>query len=204
MRDHERHGPGRSMNSRLARSVSSDVMTPLRLASDDRPLSTDDGLREVYAAHGPELFRFAHRSLGDRQLAEEAVQETFLRAWRNERRFDEALGSLRTWLFAITRNVVIDLARSRSARPAVPVAMVPEQAEGDSELERLATLWQLEEALRRLRPEHHEVLVEVSIRGRQYSDVATELGVPEGTVKSRVYYGLRALRVALEELGWEE
>lgn len=192
------------MNSRPARSVSNEAMAPIRLHSHDRPLSTERGLQAVYAAHGPELFRFAHRSLGDRQLAEEAVQETFVRAWRNERRFDEALGSLRTWLFAITRNVVIDLARSRSARPAVPMSIVPDRASGDSELERLATLWQLEEALRRVRPEHREVLVEVSIRGRQYEDVAAELGLPAGTVKSRVYYGLRALRVALEELGWDE
>ena len=99
---------------------------------------------------------------------------------------------------------MIDLARSRSARRAVPVSIVPDQASSDSELERLATLWQLEEALRRIRPEHHQVLVEVSIRGRQYEDVAAELGLPVGTVKSRVYYGLRALRVALEELGWDE
>jgi len=111
-------------------------------------------------------------------------------------------------LKALGRNVpaavVIDLARSRSSRPAIPVSIVPDRVSDDSELERLATLWQLEEALRRIRPEHQEVLVEVSIRGRPYADVAAELGLPAGTVKSRVYYGLRALRVALEELGWDE
>ncbi len=192
------------MNSRRARSVSSEAMALIRMHPSDRPLSTERGLQAVYAAHGPELLRFAQRSLGDHQLAEEAVQETFVRAWRNARRFDEALGSLRTWLFAIARNVVIDLARSRSSRPAIPVSIVPDRVSDDSELERLATLWQLEEALRRIRPEHQEVLVEVSIRGRPYADVAAELGLPAGTVKSRVYYGLRALRVALEELGWDE
>src|SRR6266446_152945 len=81
-------------------------------------LTDDDGVRAVYAAHGPELYRFAVRSLGDRGLAEEAVQETFVRAWRAADRFDDALGSLRTWLFAIVRNVVIDLSRARAVRPA--------------------------------------------------------------------------------------
>src|ERR1051326_1560789 len=82
-------------------------------------LETDDGVRAVYAAHGPELYRFALRSLGDRGLAEEAVQETFVRAWRAADRFDDELGSLRTWLFAIVRNVVIDLSRARAVRPQI-------------------------------------------------------------------------------------
>src|SRR5215470_12024937 len=82
-------------------------------------LASDDGVRAVYAAHGAELFRFAFRSLGDRGLAEEAVQETFVRAWQAAGRFDDALGSLRTWLFAIIRNVVIDLSRARAVRPAL-------------------------------------------------------------------------------------
>ena len=62
--------------------------------------------------------------------------------------------------------------------------------------------WQVEEALRRVGADHRRVLVEVYYRGRRYAEVARELGVPEGTVKSRVYYGLRALRLALEEMGW--
>src|SRR4051795_12226895 len=85
-------------------------------------LASDEGVRTVYAAHGPELYRFALRSLGDRGLAEEAVQETFVRAWQAADRFDDALGSLRTWLFAIVRNVVIDLSRARSVRPGLTAA----------------------------------------------------------------------------------
>ena len=81
-------------------------------------------VREAYAAHGGELYGFAMRSLRDHGLAEEAVQETFVRAWRAGDRFDPEIGSLRTWLFAILRNVVIDLGRARSARAEVlaPVA----------------------------------------------------------------------------------
>jgi RNA polymerase sigma-70 factor, ECF subfamily len=164
-------------------------------------LSAARDVREAYAAHAGELYGFASRSLGDAGLAEEAVQETFLRAWRAGERFDPQIGSLRTWLFAILRNVVIDLSRARAVRPGV--------AEGGEELavepfEEALLAWQLEEAMRRLGEQHRRVLVETYYRGRPYAEVATELGVPEGTVKSRVYYGLRALRVALEEIGYDE
>src|SRR5215212_9164555 len=79
----------------------------------------DRWLAEAYAAHGRELYRFALRSLGDGGLAEEAVQDTFLRAWRAAERYVESLGSLRTWLFAIVRNVIIDVSRARAVRPQV-------------------------------------------------------------------------------------
>src|ERR1044072_4843921 len=80
-------------------------------------LTDERDVREAYAAHAAELYGFAVRSLDDSGLAEEAVQETFLRAWRAGERFDPQIGSLRTWLFAILRNVVIDLGRARAARP---------------------------------------------------------------------------------------
>jgi RNA polymerase sigma-70 factor (ECF subfamily) len=167
-------------------------------------LATNDGVRAVYAAHGPELYRFAVRSLGDRGLAEEAVQETFVRAWRAADRFDDELGSLRTWLFAIVRNVVIDLSRSRAVRPGLTVAAatVDDGAFVDEAFERVLTAWQVEEALRMLSDEHRGALVEVHYKGRTYGDVAVTLGIPVGTVKSRVYYALKAMRLALEELGW--
>src|SRR4051794_21255876 len=83
------------------------------------PDAAEQWLSSAYAAHGRELYGLAHRSLGDPGLAEEAVQDTFTRAWCAADRFDESLGSLRTWLFAILRNIVIDLARARAVRPAV-------------------------------------------------------------------------------------
>jgi RNA polymerase sigma-70 factor (ECF subfamily) len=164
-------------------------------------LSRERDVREAYAAHAGELYGFAMRSLGDSGLAEEAVQETFLRAWRAGDRFDPQIGSLRTWLFAILRNVVIDLGRARAVRPAL--------AEGGPEptvepLEGALLAWQVEEAMRRIGEQHRRVLVETYYRERPYAEVAVELGVPEGTVKSRVYYGLRALRIALEEMGYED
>jgi len=168
-------------------------------------LANDDGVRAVYAAHGPELYRFALRSLGDRGLAEEAVQETFVRAWQAANRFDDALGSLRTWLFAIVRNVVIDLSRARAVRPALTTeSRTNEPIILDDDVERVLVAWQVEEALQKLSGEHRDALVEVHYKGRPYQDVAVDLGVPVGTVKSRVYYALKAMRLALEELGWSD
>ena len=168
-------------------------------------LASDDGVRAVYAAHGPELYRFALRSLGDRGLAEEAVQETFVRAWQAASRFDDALGSLRTWLFAIVRNVVIDLSRARAVRPSLASGTATDDPLVlDDEVEQVLTAWQVEEALRMLSSEHQRALVEVHYHGRPYQEVAHELGVPVGTVKSRVYYALKAMRLTLEELGWSD
>jgi RNA polymerase sigma-70 factor, ECF subfamily len=164
-------------------------------------LTREAGVRDAYAAHAGELYGFALRSLEDPGLAEEAVQDTFLRAWRAGERFDPELGSLRTWLFAILRNVVIDLGRARASRPGVTGAELPDV--GHEPFEEILVTWQVEEALRRIGEQHRRVLVETYLRGRPYGEVATELGVPEGTIKSRVYYGLRALRNALEEMGYD-
>jgi RNA polymerase sigma-70 factor, ECF subfamily len=164
-------------------------------------LTRERDVREAYAAHSGELYGFAVRSLGDAGLAEEAVQETFLRAWKAGDRFDPEIGSLRTWLFAILRNVVIDLGRARASRPRVAEGGVEPSVEP---LEQALLAWQVEEAMRRIGEDHRRVLLETHFRARPYSEVAAELGVPEGTIKSRVYYGLKALRVAMEEMGYED
>ena len=167
----------------------------------DAFLTREQGVREAYAAHAGGALRLrAPLARRSRVCAEEAVQDTFLRAWRAGDRFDPELGSLRTWLFAILRNVVVDLGRARAARPRVG-GELPEQ--GHEPFEDMLLSWQVEEALRRIGEQHRRVLVETYLRGRPYAEVAAELGVPEGTIKSRVYYGLKALRNALEEMGYE-
>lgn len=164
-------------------------------------LSSERDVREAYSAHSGELFGFAMRSLGDAGHAEEAVQETFVRAWRAGERFDPEIASLRTWLFAILRNVIIDFGRARAVRPKLSREDTVEPSV--EPLEQALLSWQVEEAMRRIGEDHRRVLIETHYRGRPYGEVAKELGVPEGTVKSRVYYGLRALRVVLEEMGYE-
>jgi len=166
------------------------------------------GIRAAYSAHAGEMFGFAMRSLNDRGMAEEAVQETFVRAWRFAERFDPQLGTVRAWLFAILRHVVIDIARARAVLPepvAEPSIEAATRADPmDDGLEQAFLAWQIEEALRRIGLDHRRVLLETYFLRRPYAEVAAELGLPEGTVKSRVYYALRALRLALEEMGWDD
>jgi RNA polymerase sigma-70 factor (ECF subfamily) len=159
------------------------------------------GLRNAFLTHGAELFGYARRSLGDPAAAEDVVQETFVRAWRARDRFDSGLGTLRTWLFTIARRVVIDHARSRAIRRSEPLPV--DVAVADDAVEKAMVGWQVEEAMRRLRPEHRQVLLETYYRGRSGREVAEELGIPEGTVRSRLFYALRTLRLTLEELGFD-
>lgn len=173
-------------------------------------IDCEAGLRAAHRTHAGELYRFALRQLGDAGAAEDVVQETFLKAWRSAASFDAHRGPLRAWLFAITRNLVIDHARRRAVRPVQPVDSrdLVALAGGDGGFDGTAaaaeaamTAWTVEEALRRLSDEHRTVLVETYLRGRPYADVSADLGIPVGTVRNRVFYGLKALRVVLDEMG---
>jgi RNA polymerase sigma-70 factor (ECF subfamily) len=168
-------------------------------------MALEESIRATFAAHGSELYRFAWSALGEPGLAEEAVQETFLRAWRAGARYDPDRASPRTWLFAIAHNVVIDLAKARRRRPDVDSDTV-EAAQGvvDDGIDQALLGWQVEEALRRLSTEHRQAIVEVYYRQRPATEVAAELGIPQGTLRSRLYYGLRALRLVLDEMGWAD
>lgn len=150
---------------------------------------------------GP-LFVFALRALGDRGAAEEVVQDTLVNAWRHADRYDPERGAVSTWLFAMARNRVIDSMRRRSVRPEVVVDLTDRAlAEDDLELDRVLEAWQIAEGLSGLSDDHRSAILEVHYRGRSVAEAAAVLGVPEGTVKSRVYYGLKALRLRLEEMG---
>ncbi|MGD9989196.1 sigma-70 family RNA polymerase sigma factor [Pseudonocardia sp.] len=168
-------------------------------------LGDERAVGAAYAAHGAELFRLAHRLLLDRSAAEDAVQETFVRAWRSSAHFDPARGSLRTRLFAIARNVCVDAAAARGRRPTPQAREVLTPlfvAEPADPFDAVLAGWLADEAARRLSAEHREALLQVHLLGRDYTDVAAELGIPESTLRSRVYYALRAARLALEEMGW--
>lgn len=185
---------------------------PLRaVPAEEAPgLGSEADLRAAYTAHGGELYRFALRQLNDDGTAQDVVQEVFLRAWRAADSFDPRVASLRVWLFAIARNVVVDEARKTTARPwQRTLAAEPEDAAGTNRPtvgpldESLVDTWVVEEALRRISEEHRAAIVQTYLRGRPYAEVAAELGVPVGTVRSRVFYGLKALRLAMEEMGVE-
>lgn len=160
-------------------------------------------LRALHEEHGNALLAYALRLCnGDRQRAEDLVQETMLRAWRHPESMDPSRGSVRAWLFTTARNVAIDNWRRREARVAEVVTdQLPERDSGWDETDRAVEAWVVAEALRRLSPAHRQVLIECFYRGCSVAEAAARLGIPPGTVKSRTHYALRALRVALEEAG---
>jgi len=157
-------------------------------------------VRALYSEHAGPLLRYAlHLTGGDRQRAEDIVQETLLRAWLHP----EAIADrpARPWLFAVARNLAVDAFRARKARPrevgegALELVAVPDGAD------RALESWAVADALRALRPDHRSVLLETFYRGHSVAEAATALGIPPGTVKSRTFYALRALKLALEERG---
>ena len=131
------------------------------------------------------------------------MQDTFLRAWRSLDRFDPQRAELRAWLFAIARNLTVDYYRRKGARPSTPMPQdrLELQAGESSDIDRAVEVWQVADALDRLSVAHREAIVEIHLRGASIAETAQRLGVPPGTVKSRVYYGLKALRLVLEESG---
>jgi RNA polymerase sigma-70 factor (ECF subfamily) len=150
-------------------------------------------LRALYDAHALALLGYALRLCdGNRAMAEDLVQETMVRAWRHLDRLDPTAAPVRPWLFTVAHHLAIDAHRARSARPP-EVGL--DRIEGT--LDRIIVT----DALRSLSPEHRAVLAETYYRGRSVAEAAAVLGIPVGTVKSRCYYALRALKLALAERG---
>jgi len=164
--------------------------------------SQADLMQALHDEHAAALWGYCVRlTNGDRPRAEDVVQETLLRAWRNPRILDQTEGSARAWLFTVARNLVIDEWRTRRAQLEVSTAEPPERAPARDETDELLQSWVVADALSRLSEEHRLVLVECYYRGRSVAEAARRLDIPEGTVKSRTHYALRALRLALEEMG---
>lgn len=170
----------------------------------------DGGPREfdvaaAYDAHAGELFGFVLHALGDRGAAEDVVQEVFTRAWRHGGEFDASRASRRTWLFAIARNLVVDTHRARARRvqlvPVDPDAPEPEVEPVESQVE---ARMQVTEALARLSVEQRQVVAAVHLAGRTYAELSAETGTSVATLRTRMHYGLRAMRGVLRETGWSE
>lgn len=162
-------------------------------------LCTEPGLSAVLAADKGLLHWRAMNRLGDPGLAEHAVQETLLRAWRACASYDPERGSVRTWLLTIERNVLIDTARARAARPGdTQWDEIGEHAEnrcaGPDFTDNLTDGMLVAGLLAQLPAPQRDAVEQVILRDRAYHDVAAEMGIPVGTVKTRVHYALRSLR----------
>ncbi len=166
-------------------------------------MRTDDGelLRALHDEHGGALWSYVvGLTNGDRAQAQDVVQETMLRAWRNPQVLEQATGSARGWLFTVAKRIVIDDWRTARSRRERVTEKLPEQPVHDS-VDRTLDRHLVVAAMRQLSAEHQAVLAECYIRGSSVAEASVALGVPPGTVKSRTHYALRALRLLLEEMG---
>ena len=159
-------------------------------------------LASLYEEHAAAVLTFVLRlNGGDRQAAEDTVQETLLRAWRNAAGLRAYDGPVRPWLFTVARRIVIDEHRRASVRPTMVRDEALEFMAEKDDIDRRLNALPVADALGRLSPAHRAVIVELYYRGSKVEEAADTLGIPAGTVKSRAYYALRALRLALEEQG---
>ncbi|HEX2057272.1 MAG TPA: sigma-70 family RNA polymerase sigma factor [Actinomycetota bacterium] len=158
-----------------------------------------DALRALYRSFERPLYALGIRWLNDPKLAEELVQEVTLRVWRRAGRYDPERGASSSWIFGIARNVAADLARARSKTP-IPVPEAPEEVAPWDE-DRAWTAWEVARAVARL-PEDQRRVVELAYANQMtQSEIASELRIPLGTVKTRLYAALRKLRGIFAERG---
>ncbi|HEV7564644.1 MAG TPA: sigma-70 family RNA polymerase sigma factor [Microbacteriaceae bacterium] len=160
-------------------------------------------LRALHDEHAPALWRYVVWLTGDRQFAEDVVQETLVRAWSRPQVLDQSETSARSWLFTVAKNLVIDDRRSAHARHEIVSEQVPERVTDDG-TDALLDTWLISDALTALSADHRLVIVHAYYKGQSTAEIARELDIPEGTVKSRLHYALRAMRLALQERGVTE
>ncbi|MFJ9011674.1 sigma-70 family RNA polymerase sigma factor [Streptomyces canus] len=175
-------------------------MTP---SASSSPEPDEELVRALYREHAGPLLAYVLRLVaGDRRRAEEVVQETIVHAWKNVGQLNRGTGTVRPWLVTVARRIVIDGHGSRQARqqeegPSPPLEGTPAEDEIDRAPWRMA----LPDTLDDLPPAHREALVETYFKGRTVNEAAGALGIPSDTVRSRVFYALRSMKLALEERG---
>ena len=160
-------------------------------------------MRLLYDEHAAALWRYAVRLTGDQARAEDVVQETLLRAWQHPEVVEDSERSARAWLFTVARNMIIDdlrSARFRKEGGSLDVAGAPEPA-GPDEVSAALDRLLIGDALAQLSPEHRAVIRRSYYLGWTTAQIAADLQIAEGTVKSRLHYAVRALRLTLQEMG---
>lgn len=190
------------MSFRMASRELSDASLIARCAAGD-----EGALASLYDRYGRSAYGLALRIVRDPALAEDAVQEGFLAAWRGAPRFDAARAKASTWLLSLVHHKAVDLVRREEARPASPTAEVPEGEAVDDVSRTVLHGFErrrIDAALDRLSTPQREVLVLAYFDGLTQTELADRLGEPLGTIKSRTHAALARLRALLGEEGQTE
>lgn len=147
--------------------------------------------------HYPAVYRFCTRRLGP-DLGQDAAQETFVTMQKSLKSF-RGTSSISTWLLGIAHNHARNLARKRRIEPAPIDAWMEAPAPNQGE-DGLIQREQLRAAISALTEDHRQVVLMHEVEGLRYTEIAEVLGIPEGTVKSRLHHAFRALRLSLAEV----
>ncbi|HEX7304939.1 sigma-70 family RNA polymerase sigma factor [Lentzea sp.] len=177
------------------------------LSAFDRPRDEPNAtaLRHLHEIHRPVLLAYLTQlTRGDRHHAEDVVQETMLRAWRHPQARAEDGRWSRSWLITVARNIMVDEARAARIRPAEysDDRLEPRTPAAD-DYDRLLDKHEVRAALTTLSPEQRDVLREIFFQERTTAETAAILRIPVGTVRSRTFYALRALRRMLLTRGFQ-
>jgi RNA polymerase sigma-70 factor (ECF subfamily) len=178
----------------------SDVTLAMAIARWDQ-----EALAEVYRRNAGPVFGLARRVLGDAAIAEEVVQEVFLRLWHEPGRYDPERGSLRTFLLSQVHSRSVDMLRSDTARRQREVRDARSTASGQYDVEHefldIAVAQGVRDAMGVLQPSERSAIELAYFGGHTYREVASILGEPEGTIKSRIRSGMRRMQSSLAAKG---
>ena len=163
----------------------------------------EDLLLALNRAHGKALFSYVSRLTGDKALAQDIVQESLIKAWKHSSILEQEIESTRAWLFTVARNLVIDDRRSARFRRESIVEVLPELPTADDINAKLDT-WMISDALASLSEPQRRAVVSAYYLGNSVAEIARQEEVPVGTIKSRLHYGLAAIKIALHERGIEQ
>lgn len=165
-----------------------------------RPMTADTRLLTLFEEHSAAVAGYVRRLTRDRDLAEDVLQETMVRAWQHANRLDRGTSATRAWMLHVARNIVYDRYRARRCRPLedsldLLTLLVADRETDDHVLDSIV----VSDALALLRPSYRVILEKIYLNGLSIQETAEALGIPQGTVKSRSHYARRAFRQVVEQ-----